>query len=454
MNARAVIYLRVSSDDQARGVSLAVQERDCRAWCQANGVEVAATFTEPMSAKSDARAEFQRAVAFARSAGGAITHFVVWKLDRFSRVALDTLSYRAAIAAAGVRLVSAMESAVGSDPVGRMVTTMLAGIAEYDNEQKAERVVACMSRLSLDGWWTHRPPLGYTPARDNGRPTITPDPATAPILARAMERIADRSLTPMQALREATAAGLRTRGGKTIATSTWYDLLASPVYCGMHTTGLTGGHTIQGRWRAIVGLEVWQGVQSAVRSEKVGRKPDCVRSWPMRGFLRCPCGRTMTASASRSAAGVYAYYHCRLAGRQHVRVRIERVDGMIADALRGVSAALLPMVATVREYVRQEVDAHNRQSVEQAETARRSIASIEQRRARLMDAMLAGTVDHARFAAVDAGLRADLDAARQAESAAALSGEDLFAIVDRAESMLADLPKASNSLQPSERLAL
>lgn len=67
----AVIYLRVSTDDQARGISLSVQDRDCRAWCVTAGVSVAAVFVEPESAKTDARAEFQKAVAIAKAEQGA-----------------------------------------------------------------------------------------------------------------------------------------------------------------------------------------------------------------------------------------------------------------------------------------------------------------------------------------------------------------------------------------------
>lgn len=75
----AVIYLRVSSDDQTRGVSLSVQDRDCRAWCASACVAVSAAFVEPESAKTDQREQFQRAIAYARAE--KVTHFVIWKLE-------------------------------------------------------------------------------------------------------------------------------------------------------------------------------------------------------------------------------------------------------------------------------------------------------------------------------------------------------------------------------------
>lgn len=299
----AVIYLRVSTDDQARGISLSVQDRDCRAWCVTAGVSVAAVFVEPESAKTDARAEFQKAVAFARASKGRVTHFVIWKLDRFSRVALDTLAYRAAIATAGARLVSVLEPAVGSDPVGKFVTTMLSGMNEYANDEKAERVIACMSKLLEDGYWTHSAPLGYVLARDGDRPTLAQDPVAGPILAKVLSMIARREARPMQALKIAGELGLRTRTGRLVSPSSWYDLLASPVYCGLIKTSMTGGKTYRGRWTPIVAPETWSDVQNVVRGERTGRIDRRARQeWPFRGFLRCPCGSLMTADASNLIA--------------------------------------------------------------------------------------------------------------------------------------------------------
>lgn len=70
LTPRAVLYLRVSTEEQTVGMSLAVQERDCRQWCERQGIAVDRVFIEPgESAKTDARPAFQAMVAHAKAGG-------------------------------------------------------------------------------------------------------------------------------------------------------------------------------------------------------------------------------------------------------------------------------------------------------------------------------------------------------------------------------------------------
>ena len=58
MNA-AIIYTRVSSEEQIAGTSLDFQEKQCREYCKQKGIEVLEVFREEgASAKTATRAEF------------------------------------------------------------------------------------------------------------------------------------------------------------------------------------------------------------------------------------------------------------------------------------------------------------------------------------------------------------------------------------------------------------
>lgn len=105
MSQRAVIYLRVSTEDQTRGMSLESQESICRAYCDREQITVDRVFVDRgVSAKTDLRAEFQAMISHCRASKGRVTHAVIYKLDRFSREARNTLVYRAMLTAAGCRL--------------------------------------------------------------------------------------------------------------------------------------------------------------------------------------------------------------------------------------------------------------------------------------------------------------------------------------------------------------
>src|SRR5690242_9937875 len=82
---RAVIYLRVSTDDQTtNGGSLASQEEACRALCRARGLHVAAVYTDGGysggTVRRPALTELREAIA-----GGLASVVVVYALDRLSR---------------------------------------------------------------------------------------------------------------------------------------------------------------------------------------------------------------------------------------------------------------------------------------------------------------------------------------------------------------------------------
>lgn len=62
MSQRAVIYLRVSTEDQTRGMSLESQEAICRAYCDREQIAVDRVFVDRgVSAKTDLRAQHHQA---------------------------------------------------------------------------------------------------------------------------------------------------------------------------------------------------------------------------------------------------------------------------------------------------------------------------------------------------------------------------------------------------------
>ena len=79
MTKRAAIYCRVSTKRQADSdISIPDQLNQCRAWCEAEGIEVAAEFIEPgASARSDDRPVFQDMIAQASSPEGPFDTIII-----------------------------------------------------------------------------------------------------------------------------------------------------------------------------------------------------------------------------------------------------------------------------------------------------------------------------------------------------------------------------------------
>ncbi len=141
-----IAYTRVSTEEQANvGVSLAAQERQLRAHCDARSLALLRVECDEgvSGSRLRTRAGLQRALASLRT--GEACGLVVTKLDRLSRSTRDVLDLVALADRQGWELHSLGEQLVTSSPHGRFFVTMLAGLAQMEREQIAERTRAGMA---------------------------------------------------------------------------------------------------------------------------------------------------------------------------------------------------------------------------------------------------------------------------------------------------------------------
>ena len=82
----AVIYTRVSSQEQVSGYSLADQERICREYARKNELTILKVFREEgESAKIEDRTQMNLMREYCLHNTGKVGYIIVYKADRFSR---------------------------------------------------------------------------------------------------------------------------------------------------------------------------------------------------------------------------------------------------------------------------------------------------------------------------------------------------------------------------------
>src|SRR3989344_3726084 len=136
---KAIIYIRVSSDEQIKGTSLEFQEEACRKYCKDKDIEVLKVFKEEgASAKSADRKVLLEAMEYCRKNKGNMEFFIVWKVDRFARNTEDHFAVKKILADSGVSLKSVTEP-IGTDPSEALFETILAGFAQFDNQIRTLR---------------------------------------------------------------------------------------------------------------------------------------------------------------------------------------------------------------------------------------------------------------------------------------------------------------------------
>jgi site-specific DNA recombinase len=308
---RAIIYCRVSTLEQVRNLSLPIQEKACREYCAREGYEVARVFVDRgESAKTTQRPEFQALLAFCRQHKASTHAVIVYGLSRFSRNSVDHHSIAAILRSQGIALRSVTEP-IDDTPAGKFMEAILAGMAQFDNDLRADRTKVGMRAGVSHGRWVWKAPLGYRNGNTRvGEPSLVEDPARGPFVRQAFDLIA-AGVSQSEMQRGLASLGLETTQRRPVSTQTWFKVLRNPLYVGRLVTGL--GAERDGDWAPLVDATTWARVQMQLAGGVAGPRVTDAPDFPLRRFVHCgSCRRPLTGSWSRGKkGGRYAYYHCK-----------------------------------------------------------------------------------------------------------------------------------------------
>jgi DNA invertase Pin-like site-specific DNA recombinase len=310
---RAVIYCRVSTKEQTKNLSLPVQEKACRDYCEREGYEVAGIFVdEGESAKTIDRPRFKELLAFCRNRKNRVGVVVVNSISRFSRDKYDHAIVRTLLSKLSVTLRSATEP-IDDTPTGKMLEGFLSTIAQFENDEKSVRTKKGMKEALERGTWPFPTTLGYLKIpQEDGRSKVVQDPLVAPLIKQAFELFATGRYQRVEVLRIVTAAGLVSKKGRKLSAQSFHNLLRNPFYAGKLVVG-RWQIDCKGAFEPIVSKETFRLVELIF----AGKRPSSnVRQrshpdFPLRHFVLCgSCERPLTGSWSTGRRERYAYYHC------------------------------------------------------------------------------------------------------------------------------------------------
>src|SRR3989344_3674834 len=225
---KAVIYIRVSSEEQVENFSLKTQEEICRRDAKYKGYEVAQVFREEgRSAKNIiGRPVLLQMIDFCRKNKKEVKGVFVYRLDRLSRQTADYLALRKRFYEMGISLNSASEP-TGNSPTEKLLETVLASFAQHDNDVRSERTKNGMRARFLMGLVTNHVPLGYV---NQGGYAIK-DSKTFHLYKKAWDLMAtgNGSLREMQVIMKGW--GLQVAGAQTV-----HHMFRNKFYMGLLTS--------------------------------------------------------------------------------------------------------------------------------------------------------------------------------------------------------------------------
>ena len=166
MGQRAALYCRVSTADQ----SCTRQERDLVAFAARASYEVVGTFKETGSGMKLDRAERRKVMALGQARH--IDAVLVTELSRWGRSTTDLLATLKELEAHRVSVIALNGMAFDlATPHGRMIATVLAGIAEFERELAQERIRSGIAAAKARGKRLGRQP-GERPKSDRLAPKV------------------------------------------------------------------------------------------------------------------------------------------------------------------------------------------------------------------------------------------------------------------------------------------
>jgi DNA invertase Pin-like site-specific DNA recombinase len=393
----AVIYVRVSTEDQIKNTSLGSQQEGCERYSAGLGCKpIQVIHDDGETAKTSDREGLQRAIDLAIAK--KVDALIVWKFDRLVRNTRDGLKIYDDLMAHGIELHSVSE---GYNPGahGKFMTTLAFALAELDNTERAKRCKIGMVEQAKRGGWVSKAPVGFLNVPKSNPPALEPDPETAPPIQQALRRFAAGATDMSGCLFELRAAGL----SKSAAS----QVLRRPVYGGLLRSDLLDGQTIRACFDGLITPTEWYRLEARVREAEQPRRRHAIGNddFLLASITRCAvCSRPLLGSYSRGHKGTrYGYYACR-AG--HVRVRSGRLHQQLEDMFRQAE----DLKAILDEAVRKAsaISAQHLKAVADARHgAQRRVREAEAKEAKLTDGWLSGVVLSDVYQAKVAELRAE-----------------------------------------------
>ncbi len=400
------LYARVSSDRQDVDLSVAAQLRALRDYAQKNGYLVAREYIdEAESGRIADRPEFRKMLDEAARPEAPFREILVWKFSRFTRKREHAVAFKSMLRRKGVRVVSITEHADDS-PTGKLMEAIIESVDEFYSENLAQEVVRGMREAASRGFWvTSRVPYGYRKlmVQDGAkkRPTLEPDPATAPVVERIFN-MAESGRGILDITRTLNEEGIANPTGRLWSKNGVHIILRNPVYTGTLVWGTDSKDKaepvrVEKAFPAIVSKAQFKRVNRKLRSRAPRRThPRRVgSSYLLSGLVRCrACNRALSGQDAKS--GRFAYYVCQSIMKrgkdacETPRLNARRFEEMVVGKIRE-NVLTESNIRDLVKLVDEEMDGIAHEQRQRLETVESELVDVKRRLERLYD--LAETTD-------------------------------------------------------------
>ena len=357
---RAALYVRVSSDAQDISLSIGAQLRALREYADRQGYTVVCEFVdEAESGRTSARPRFREMIALAKTKEPPFDVILVWKLNRFSRSRVDSITYKELLRKRGINVISINEP-LENNPSGKLLEGIIESMDEFYSANLGQDIKRGLRESARRGFFVGSgTPYGChkVEVKDGNktRHTLEPDPpgSTSRQTVQRIFVMASNGFGTKEIAKALNSDALRTSTGARWTKTYVHKILTNEAYCGTLVLGGRPGHEaihsgeppvrVENTWPAIIDRETFTMVQQKMSA----RRPTAVHPrvlpsfYLLSGLLYCGCGRAMIGRSAKSHR--FYYYTCNRSFKQ----------GSDACGARSLPKAKLEQIVT--EHIRSKV---------------------------------------------------------------------------------------------------
>lgn len=321
---RAAIYIRVSTEEQAKNFSLKAQEEVVKEFAERKGYEIFDVYCDDgYSGKDFNRPEVQRLLSDINK--DKVDTILVWKVDRLSRNSADALALiNNLLKPNNKKLIITSIDIDSSTSNGYMFISLLSTFAEYERASINDRVNIGMQKRAEEGKWNGGQVLGYDNDKVNKCLVINEKESK---LVEEIFLLRAQGLGYKAIVNTLNKRGEVTKKDKLFSIPGVKLILENPVYIGMvkwgeyrdwnnkRRKGKSEPTYVDGVHDAIIGKELWDKVQKVnkLQEETYSKNRNFKGDLFLTGVLKCPrcgAGTVMCKTKKRNGEGYHIYYMC------------------------------------------------------------------------------------------------------------------------------------------------